>query len=510
VLLCAVAVTSDIASAVDGEVERQLHILLLGGGSRGDVQPAISVAATMKGRGARCTMLAGPEFEDLVHNTGCNFIPGNANFKELMTTNDELIDAFNSKDINRVVNVMGREADDTENVNLRRLQELMDSDPVDACIATSIQWSSSLLMAEMYGIPAYGMLLQLSHFEPDNLSSFFDPGNDSGFLETKEKHWDIYRVVLESFFESIDESLQRARRDLFGKDDHHIGIRDITAFVNGVHPHVHTIFPCSPSVFEVPEHINAVGFSFPPSMEEGDRYFGASQELQDFISNGETPLYIGWGSMCTGFANSPKLTRIVLEATRQTKNRAVVLSGWQGLDVEMVKDDEDLYSWAQENTIFLKQVPQDYVFSRAKAIVIHGGAGTTAQALRSGRPIVVSPYLFDQPWWGYHVERLGCGVITDNLLDITTEVLAGAIERVTSDAAMVENAKRAAAGIAKEQGNERIADILMNAMREYREGKYSIMPREEVVPHLESLDLSFCNAYTSWDKEEETQEGSEE
>merc|ERR1711907_523875 len=141
-----------------------------------------------------------------------------------MTTNEELSEAFNSKDVNRVMNVIGREADDTEKVNLQRLQELMDRDPVDACVATSIQWSSSLLMAEMYDIPAYGLFLQVIHFEPDKLSSFFDPGNDSGFLETKEKNWDIYRVVLESFFESIDESLQRARRDLFGKDDHHIGI----------------------------------------------------------------------------------------------------------------------------------------------------------------------------------------------------------------------------------------------------------------------------------------------
>ena len=45
----------------------------------------------------QCTMLAGPEFEDLVHSTGCDFIPGNANFKELMTTNEELSEAFNSK-----------------------------------------------------------------------------------------------------------------------------------------------------------------------------------------------------------------------------------------------------------------------------------------------------------------------------------------------------------------------------------------------------------------------------
>jgi len=47
------------------------------------------------------------------------------------------------------------------------------------------------------------------------------------------------------------------------------------------------------------------------------------------------------------------------------------------------------------------------IFPRACAIVHQGGIGTTAQALRAGRPTVVVPYSHDQPDNAARVKRLG-------------------------------------------------------------------------------------------------------
>jgi UDP:flavonoid glycosyltransferase YjiC (YdhE family) len=41
------------------------------------------------------------------------------------------------------------------------------------------------------------------------------------------------------------------------------------------------------------------------------------------------------------------------------------------------------------------------------AIVHQGGIGTTAQALRSGRPMLIMPYSIDQPDNAARAERLG-------------------------------------------------------------------------------------------------------
>jgi len=42
-------------------------------------------------------------------------------------------------------------------------------------------------------------------------------------------------------------------------------------------------------------------------------------------------------------------------------------------------------------------------------VVHHGGAGTTAAALRAGVPSVVLPFFADQPFWGRRVHRLRAG-----------------------------------------------------------------------------------------------------
>jgi UDP:flavonoid glycosyltransferase YjiC (YdhE family) len=54
-------------------------------------------------------------------------------------------------------------------------------------------------------------------------------------------------------------------------------------------------------------------------------------------------------------------------------------------------------------------VPHGEVFPRALANIHQGGIGTTAQALRSGRPMLVVPHAFDQPDNAARVSNLGVG-----------------------------------------------------------------------------------------------------
>jgi UDP:flavonoid glycosyltransferase YjiC (YdhE family) len=42
-------------------------------------------------------------------------------------------------------------------------------------------------------------------------------------------------------------------------------------------------------------------------------------------------------------------------------------------------------------------IPFRYIFPHAAAIVLHGGIGTLAEALRSGRPMLIVPVAHDQP-----------------------------------------------------------------------------------------------------------------
>jgi UDP:flavonoid glycosyltransferase YjiC (YdhE family) len=55
----------------------------------------------------------------------------------------------------------------------------------------------------------------------------------------------------------------------------------------------------------------------------------------------------------------------------------------------------------------VEYAPHSELFPRAAAIVHHGGIGTTAQAMRSGRPMLVTPFAWDQFDNGKCVRRLG-------------------------------------------------------------------------------------------------------
>jgi len=62
---------------------------------------------------------------------------------------------------------------------------------------------------------------------------------------------------------------------------------------------------------------------------------------------------------------------------------------------------------SNERVLCLRYAPYSKLFPRALVNVHQGGIGTTAQALQSGRPMLVVPYSHDQPDNAARVERLG-------------------------------------------------------------------------------------------------------
>ena len=106
--------------------------------------------------------------------------------------------------------------------------------------------------------------------------------------------------------------------------------------------------------------------------------------LERFLDAGPPPVYIGFGSMTPHRAE--RLTAVMLEALALSEQRGILLSGWG-----------ELGSGTLPDTAFaVRDVPHEWLFPRMRAIVHHGGAGTTGAALRAGVPSVVTPLGFDQ------------------------------------------------------------------------------------------------------------------
>jgi len=120
------------------------------------------------------------------------------------------------------------------------------------------------------------------------------------------------------------------------------------------------------------------------------------QELVKFLGAGGPPIVFTLGSSAVLDAGS--FYGESVKAACALRRRAVLLMGGNAPLAPLPPE-----------VIALPYVGFSELFPRAAAIVHQGGVGTTGQALRAGRPMLVMPYNYDQPDNAERVVRLGVG-----------------------------------------------------------------------------------------------------
>jgi UDP:flavonoid glycosyltransferase YjiC (YdhE family) len=191
-----------------------------------------------------------------------------------------------------------------------------------------------------------------------------------------------------------------------------------------------------PHAEDWPSTIRTTGFCF---LDEPNGWT-APGDLLEFLEAGEPPVCIGFGSMVG--RNLEYVTEVVRDAVRETRRRAILLSGWAGIGNAEPRDD--IYR--------LDFAPHDWLLPRVAASVHHGGAGTTAAGLRAGVPSVIVPHLADQPFWGQRVYALGAGPKPIPRTRLTASRLASAITAAVTTPEMKMRAEDLGAKIRSEDG----------------------------------------------------------
>jgi len=152
--------------------------------------------------------------------------------------------------------------------------------------------------------------------------------------------------------------------------------------------------------------------------------------LADFLADGDKPVCVTFGSMI--HRDAERIYGALLDAIDQTGNRAVILTGWGGLQESRLP----------ENIFVTESVPHDRLFPRCKAVIHHGGAGTTAAGLRAGIPNIVISFAADQPFWGKRVHAIGAGPRPIPVKKLTADRLGATLVR--ADAEAIRNSAQAA------------------------------------------------------------------
>jgi rhamnosyltransferase subunit B len=195
-----------------------------------------------------------------------------------------------------------------------------------------------------------------------------------------------------------------------------------------------------------PERTVITGFPFYDKLEPGK---GLSPELARFLDSGPAPVVFTLGSSAV-FDAGP-FYRESFEAVRNMGCRAVLLTG---------RDPRNAPKMPLADSMFVAEyAPYSELLPRAAATVHQGGVGTTAQALRAGRPMIVVPYSHDQPDNGKQVERLGVARVIPRGKYRARRV-AAELNKLLAGKNYVEAAVRVAAEMGREDGVKAACDGL--------------------------------------------------
>ncbi|MFJ2839505.1 MULTISPECIES: nucleotide disphospho-sugar-binding domain-containing protein [Nocardia] len=170
----------------------------------------------------------------------------------------------------------------------------------------------------------------------------------------------------------------------------------------------------------------------------------AQAAVRRWLAAGSAPVYVGFGSMDVG--DPVEFVAMLREVCARRGRRLLLASGWAaitpGIDADVAVVD---------------QVDHTEVLPHCVAVVHHGGAGTTAAALRAGVPQVICSVQADQPYWGRALQRRGLAATTP-ARTLTGARLDSLLDRISTPEVRRRAADYAAAFTT--DGVERAADIV--------------------------------------------------
>jgi sterol 3beta-glucosyltransferase len=403
-----------------------MRIAVLTIGSRGDIQPFVALARALKGAGHTVRLGAPPNFSSLAEEHGVEFHALGFDTRALLQESE-------SKEVIRSGNILAA----LRGGPLKRLRERQTKITRDAWQITqgmdALVYKSGLAagstVAEKLDIPAVSVALQpmapSAAFPPPLSGLTFDAGawaNRALSEALAAAIWSIGR-----------EGVRALRRELGLTPLPYLGTRPI-------HDPL-TLHAYSPMVVPKPDdwpaHFHVTGYM----VLEARSGWKPPGPLLRFLEAGPPPLYVGFGSMTHG--DPRQFMTSIVSALRRAGQRGVVLD-----DGGELGHGADLPDFIH----VIAPLPHEWLFPRTAGVVHHGGAGTTAAALRAGVPSVVVPHNFDQPFWGKRVFELGVAPLPIRLGELTVERLADSLGRLAHDTRMRRRAEELGRRLRAEDG----------------------------------------------------------
>ncbi len=407
-----------------------MRLLVLAVGSQGDVRPFAALGAGLAGHGHSVTIATHEAFREVARTAGLGFSIVRGNPMDIVQGEAGQAWLASMDHPARFLRTTSRiAAGILDTLNDDALAAARDCDALIYSLPLSL---SGHTIAEARGIP--GIPAALYPLHPTRaFPSILTPGLPPlGGLANRVSA----AAVVQAFWLMFRQHQNRWRRQRAGLP--RLALRPPLAAL--ARRRVPVLYGFSPSLIPVPSDwrrtARVCGYWFldsPPGWEP-------PADLLSFLGRGPAPVYVGFGSMAS--SDPGRMADIVLEALARAGQRAILASGWGGLR----------QAHLPSTVMAVDYVPHDWLFTRVSAAVHHGGAGTTAAALRAGIPSAIVPFFADPFFWGRRLHAMGLSPQPIPRSALSSLRLARAVIRLGSDAGMRARCRSAGEAIRAERG----------------------------------------------------------
>lgn len=416
-----------------------MNIVFLSMGTRGDLQPSLALAKALQAAGHSVRVYAGNNFQSWIEQHGLEALPSGTDSRQKMESELGKQLVSNSHSVLKQAWIWRKMAGDLNFPSVRTLLERCRD--CDVFISDATTESFAIAIAEIIGAHHIRLLYQPSFTLTRSGDIAFGapmPGKEHAINYLYAKY-----IAAPAFWKTSESAVNRFRRENNLRSLNHgeyARVRQGRLTLMGYSDHI------VPRPNDWPSNFHTTGYWFLDEMG----HWQPPQALIHFLDAGAAPIYVGFGSIVT--PDTQKVAQVAIESAKKLGKRLLLVAGWAGLRVT------DLPA----HVFQIDTAPHQWLFPRVAAAVHHGGAGTTAAALRAGIPNIIVPHFGDQQFWGWRIHRLGLGpeAIPRYKLDVAN--LSHAMQETTENEAMRQKALHMGKLIREENGVENAVRLIEN------------------------------------------------
>lgn len=380
-----------------------MKVLLAPHGSRGDVQPQLVLGAELLRRGHAVTLAAPPNFRSSVEARGLRFIPVGEDMNAVLLGNRHMTQQ------NPLVALPGQIRLLRRHLRQQVADLLAVPHDADVVVAAGVSFAAKMV-ADSLNVPHVFCCYTLSGVR----SAAHPPAVMPLFGLPRLANRALWSFIEATFEATLGGVLNGLRRD-HGLPSHRSSWRSI---------HATQVMLAQDAIMgELPSDAPGNNVHLPALVPRARDVAPLPDLLERFLrgasagsSAGSPVVYLGFGSMPS--VDRAQIVRIACELFEKHAARVILHSS----------HDEEAGVELPPGVLSVGSVDHPALFPRVDLIVHHGGAGTTAAALRSGVAQLVVPHIVDQFFHGRRVAELGLGPAPIPKAQLTADAIARALK----------------------------------------------------------------------------------